>query len=107
MLSKLYESVTVKEWLESWPARTGNTFMVKVWSYLPYATTYVIRKNRNRKVFNDVVPNMIMKMKQEIKVLIWFWCGNWPGRKAYNFTDLTGSWEGVLAGTILEDRAAT
>ncbi|KAF5206153.1 Acyl carrier protein [Thalictrum thalictroides] len=103
---KLYEADTVMGWFESWPVKTRNALTSKVWGYLPYATSWIIWKYRNNKVFNDVRPSLV-KMQQEIKGIIWYWSGNWPGRKRFNFRDMTVNWVGVLAGTVGESRTAT
>ncbi|KAF5195833.1 30S ribosomal protein S12 [Thalictrum thalictroides] len=103
-LAKLYEMESVREWFESWPAKSRNMLMVKVCGYLPYATSWVIWMIRYNKVFNDVSSN-ITRMVQEIKDLNWYCFGNWPGRNGFYFRDFTANWERVLAGMVLEDRA--
>ncbi|KAF5197023.1 hypothetical protein FRX31_013390, partial [Thalictrum thalictroides] len=81
------------DWLSVWPVKSGNPLMVKVWSYLPYAVVWITWKFRNDKVFNEGMSD-IHKMEQEVKGIIWYWCGNWLGRKQYHFRALIDDWGG-------------
>ncbi|KAF5181279.1 hypothetical protein FRX31_029130 [Thalictrum thalictroides] len=68
---KLYTLDIIVDLLGVWPLKTENALMAKVWNFLPYVVPWVEWKHRNEK------------MKQEGKGLIWFWCGNWTGRRRY------------------------
>ncbi|KAF5194147.1 hypothetical protein FRX31_016266 [Thalictrum thalictroides] len=71
-------------------------FSELLWKLLPYAIIWIIWKHKNEGIFRDKEINLRGGMANEVKGVLWYWCGSWPGRKDYRFKDLLIRWEDLI-----------
>ncbi|KAF5180014.1 hypothetical protein FRX31_030405 [Thalictrum thalictroides] len=94
-------SDSVEELLIAWPKAIGLHLGKRVWELLPYAVIWTLWRIRNDRIFKEKMVSM-ERMVVEVKTTLWYWVGNWPGRRSYCFQDMFLCWFELLNGLLVK-----